>query len=236
MKQILFFLIIPVLCIACSSPSKSPDKTIAGATLGSGWGSGVGAVVGNQVGNAASGVPVGAGFGFVAGALTGVGYDSIESDMAAYEEELEALRAQNVRNGRKIREIDTELDRANSSTGGSFYQVYFDPDETSLKAGSIANLQAYADNLKRISTSERIYVIGHSDDSGLPDYNTRISESRAREVSGYLMGRGISADQIIVKSHGSARPIASNASPEGRQLNRRVDIYVASVEIIRARQ
>ena len=69
-------------------------------------------------------------------------------------------------------------------------------------------------------------VVGHADDSGNPEYNQQLSEARAREVAGYLMSRGISKDRITQKAMGSSNPIASNASQTGRQLNRRVDVYV----------
>ncbi|NMC61886.1 MAG: OmpA family protein, partial [SAR324 cluster bacterium] len=211
----------------CDTPAHGPDKTLAGATLGGGWGAGAGAIIGNQVSNVGAGTAIGAGFGVAAGALSGAAYDLIESDMKQQEGELAQLRAQNLANGAQLQNLQTTLDRLASSPGGfGIFQVFFDVDVTSLKSGAIANLEVIAESIKGDPHATQVMVVGHADDSGSPEYNQQLSEARAREVSSYLMRRGISRDQIKVKGVGSSNPIASNSSPVGRQLNRRVDIYI----------
>ena len=108
----------------------------------------------------------------------------------------------------------------------SIYQVYFDPDQTNLRSGAIANLEIVGESIKRNSGIFAITVVGHADDGGSPQYNERLAEARARTVASYLGARGISMDQITVRSFGSKRPLASNTSETGRQLNRRVDVIV----------
>ncbi len=212
----------------CEPPAYGPDKALTGGILGAGWGAGAGAVIGNQVSHAGQGTAIGAGFGLAAGALSGAGYDFIEADMEKQEEELAGLRAQNEANSENLMRVQTTLDRLASSSGGfGVFQVFFDTDATNMKAGSTANLEVIADSLRTNPHAAKIMVVGSADDSGSPDYNMQLSEARAREVSAYLMRRGISNDQIIVKGVGSANPIASNISPAGRQLNRRVDVYIA---------
>ncbi len=212
---------------ACSRPQPGPDKTIAGAILGAGWGAGAGAIVGNQVDNSGAGVAVGAGVGFLSGALTGASHDSIDGIQVRHENELASLKIQNLANGRELAQIQNSLDEAiQTASLGGVYQVFFDSEETNLRAGSVANLEVIADSLRGSPYAYKISVAGHTDDSGNPTYNQRLAEARARNVSAYLMARGISADQIIVKSFGAERPIASNGTPVGRQLNRRVDVYV----------
>lgn len=216
-----------VFSFGCNSPAHGPDKTLAGATLGGGWGAGAGAIIGNQVSNAGAGTAIGAGFGIAAGALSGAGYDLIESDMKEQEEELRGVRAQNNANASQIQEMQMLLDRlAASAPGFGIFQVFYDVDVTSMKAGSIANLEVIAESIKGNPRAAQVMVIGHADDSGSPEYNQQLSEARAREVSAYLMRRGISRDQIKVKGLGSKNPIAPNSSVAGRQLNRRVDIYI----------
>lgn len=219
------------ICIAffagCNSPAHGPDKTAAGGLLGGGWGAGAGAIVGKQVSHVGSGTAIGAGLGVAAGALSGAGYDLIESDMKEQEMELASLKAQNDANRAQINLVQTSLDRLASSTAGfGVFQVFFEIDATNLKAGSLANLEVIADSIKSNPHAAQIVVVGHADDSGSPDYNQQLSEARAREVMTYLMRRGISRDQIKIKSMGSKSPIASNISPVGRQLNRRVDVYI----------
>lgn len=213
---------------ACSNPQPGPDKTIAGAVLGAGWGAGAGAVVGNQIGNKGPGAAVGAGFGAVNGMLVGAGYDLNESTQIREEEELASLRVQNAVNQRSLQQLQTRLDRAvTTDVSGGVYQVFFDTDATNLKSGAVANLEIIADSIKTSPAAFVINIAGHSDDSGNPEYNDRLAEARARTVSAYLGQRGISMDQMIVKNFGAQRPIATNATPEGRQLNRRVDIFIS---------
>lgn len=221
------FFAVTVLLAACSTPQPGPDKTIAGAVLGAGWGAGAGAVVGHQVSYAGEGVAVGAGFGLVGGALTGAGFDRIEETQVEQEEMLASLKLQNLANQRELEFIQGKLDRALASDlAGSFFQVFFDPDATNLRSGAVAQLEVIAQTLKSSPALGKVNIVGHSDDEGTPDYNSRLSESRARTVSSYLATQGIPLDQIVVKSFGSQRPVASNTSEAGRQLNRRVDVFV----------
>lgn len=215
--------------MACSRPQPGPDKTVAGAVLGAGWGAGAGAVIGNQVSYAGEGAAIGAGFGAISGGISGYAYDSFEQTQIEQEEMLASLKIQNQANARELEIIQHRLDRSiGKNMGATFHQVYFDSDATSLKAGSVANLEVIAETIKSSPRAGSISVVGHSDDAGSPEYNSRLAEARARTVSAYLGERGISMDQIEVKSYGSTRPIASNSTPVGRQLNRRVDVYVDS--------
>lgn len=228
MKQTIFTILCAFFLFACSSPQPGPDKTIGGAVLGAGWGAGAGAIVGNQISYAGEGAAVGAGFGAVEGAMTGMGHDLTESELLRQKRELESLEVQNAANRQKILALQDKLDRALvTHLPVGVYQVFFDADVTSLRAGAIANLEAIAESLKTNPHGFTINVVGNTDDTGDPKYNKRLAEARARSVSSYLAARGISSDRLQVESHGSKRPIASNATPEGRQLNRRVDIFLS---------
>jgi len=219
--------VIALLC-GCSNPQPGPDKTVAGLVLGAGWGAGAGAVVGHQVGSAGEGVAVGSGFGAVAGAATGAGFDLGEGSQLENERKLASLKIQNIANERELETIQGRLDNAAvTETTGVIYQVFFDDDATNLRSGSIANLQVIADSIKTDPQAIKVNVVGHTDDTGSPDYNQRLSEARARNVAAYLATRGISMDQIVVTSSGSKQPVASNTSDVGRQLNRRVDVYIS---------
>jgi len=216
-----------LLLASCSNPQPGPDKSLAGAVLGAGWGAGTGAVIGNQVGNVGPGVAVGAGFGLVQGALSGGGYDLAEGALVEQERELASLKVQNLANARQLDALQGKLDLAiQSDSLGGVYQVFFDTDATSMRSGATANLEVIADAIKRSPRASKVYIVGHADDGGSPDYNERLSESRARSVAAFVAARGISSDQIVVSSFGSKRPIATNTTPEGRQLNRRVDLYI----------
>jgi outer membrane protein OmpA-like peptidoglycan-associated protein len=220
---------VSVLSSGCSTPVSGPDKTAGGAVVGGAWGTGAGAVVGNQVATAGLGAGVGAGFGAVAGMLIGGSLDQLESGMLEQQQILNDLSARTRINFEKLRALQDEVDnKIASSAPSAVYQVYFGPDSTQLKAGAIANLQAIAESMKNSTSYTKVFVNGHTDDSGNKEHNKNLAESRAKEVVSYLAGRGISMDQIKMNSYAAERPLATNSTPEGRQLNRRVDVFLGN--------
>ncbi|MCS6790495.1 MAG: DUF5723 family protein [Bacteroidia bacterium] len=72
----------------------------------------------------------------------------------------------------------------------------------------------------------RLKISGHTDNQGGLEYNMRLSKSRAEAVRDYLVSQGVSADRFVVEYFGPLRPIASNATPEGRARNRRVEMKI----------
>lgn len=79
------------------------------------------------------------------------------------------------------------------------------------------------DELKR---AVFIAIVGHTDDVGDDAYNQQLSEQRALSVRDYLVGGGADASKIVTWGAGESEPIASNATPEGRAENRRVEVLV----------
>lgn len=72
-------------------------------------------------------------------------------------------------------------------------------------------------------------IAGHTDAIGSNAYNQRLSERRAQSVKTYLVGHGINDNRITaVTGYGETRPVATNATPEGRAQNRRVELDVTS--------
>jgi outer membrane protein OmpA-like peptidoglycan-associated protein len=74
---------------------------------------------------------------------------------------------------------------------------------------------------------KKIVVEGHTDARGSATQNTELSRARAETVRSYLVSRGIPSDKIEATGIGSSRPIADNATPDGRANNRRVEIVVS---------
>ena len=68
-----------------------------------------------------------------------------------------------------------------------------------------------------------IGITGHSDNTGNESYNKTLSRARAQAVADYLLARGVMATQLNVSGAGSDFPIADNATPQGREQNRRID-------------
>jgi len=71
---------------------------------------------------------------------------------------------------------------------------------------------------------ENLIVSGHTDNVGKPYVNTELGFRRANTIKALLMRFGLSEKKIKVKSIGQFRPLGSNKTPEGRKLNRRVEI------------
>jgi len=72
-----------------------------------------------------------------------------------------------------------------------------------------------------------IEISGHTDNIGSDKYNQKLSEKRAKSVKKYLLANfDIDKNRIIAKGYGEKRPIASNETPEGRALNRRVEFKI----------
>lgn len=96
-----------------------------------------------------------------------------------------------------------------------------------LDNASLADLDRVVAQLAKEGTDRvRVLLFGFSDASGTVESNQALSQSRAQIVADELSRRGITP--FIVAGFGSALPVASNQSPDGREKNRRVEIWVSS--------
>lgn len=103
--------------------------------------------------------------------------------------------------------------------------LLFDSGSATLKPGS----QRAIDNLggfMRKYPDRDIAIEGFTDTVGSDETNRKLSESRAEAVKRALVSRGIEPSRIDARGYGPAFPIASNETPTGRQLNRRVEIVI----------
>ncbi len=72
----------------------------------------------------------------------------------------------------------------------------------------------------------KISIEGHTDSEGIPERNNPLSERRAKAVSDYLAGAGVDPSRLSTIGYGAERPIADNATAEGRAKNRRIEFKV----------
>ena len=89
--------------------------------------------------------------------------------------------------------------------------------------GSQAVLDVAAETLLRDRTV-LVRVEGHTDSTGPADYNRDLSRRRAEAVRDMLIEAGVEANRLQVVAHGEDQPLASNATAEGRRINRRVQL------------
>lgn len=71
-----------------------------------------------------------------------------------------------------------------------------------------------------------VEIGGHTDNSGGDEYNQHLSEARAKAVQDYLIERGVAPTRLSAAGYGESQPVADNASEQGRELNRRVELKV----------
>lgn len=83
-----------------------------------------------------------------------------------------------------------------------------------------------ADTILRAYPNIRVSIEGHTDNTGDPDFNKRLSLERAQAVRKWLVDRGISANRLEVRGWGQDRPATTNATEEGRARNRRMEFIV----------
>ncbi|WP_368498074.1 OmpA family protein [Herbiconiux sp. A18JL235] len=107
--------------------------------------------------------------------------------------------------------------------------VLFDFDRSEVRADAAAVLTALAGTLQQAGIGSAV-VSGHTDAIGPDDYNQALSEARADSVVAALRSAGVTAD-LAAQGLGESRPVAANEldgqdNPAGRQLNRRVEIFV----------
>jgi outer membrane protein OmpA-like peptidoglycan-associated protein len=104
--------------------------------------------------------------------------------------------------------------------------VLFTSAKAELSPGAQLKLNDVATALTREDPVSKMVVEGYTDSQGAAAYNQTLSQQRAQAVRDYLVTRGIADDRITAKGFGAERPIADNASTEGRANNRRVEIVV----------
>ncbi|EDZ99458.1 OmpA/MotB domain protein [Burkholderia sp. H160] len=74
----------------------------------------------------------------------------------------------------------------------------------------------------------RVTIIGYTDSTGSRGHNQKLSEARAQSVLRYLRDHGLIAQSFVAEGAAADDPVASNATAEGRALNRRVEVRVVA--------
>ena len=103
--------------------------------------------------------------------------------------------------------------------------LLFETGGATLHIGSQRNLDPLVRYLHD-NTERNISVEGHTDNVGGESFNVDLSFRRAEAVKNYLVSSGIDGNRIGTKGFGESMPVTSNSTPQGRQLNRRVEIVI----------
>lgn len=103
--------------------------------------------------------------------------------------------------------------------------VFFDFDKWDLRPESFVELRRVVLLMMENPTIE-IELSAHTDSYGTDEYNFKLSDNRARSCREYIISQGIDESRIISKGYGESKPIATNETDDGRQLNRRVEFKI----------
>lgn len=117
-------------------------------------------------------------------------------------------------------DLEAKLDRGDSAI---LYGLHFDFDSARLREESRETLRQVLDVLEA-RPGLPVRLEGHTDSVGSAGYNRDLSRERAAAVRSWLAERGIDAGRLEVEGRGEAEPVAGNDTPQGRALNRRVEI------------
>ena len=111
--------------------------------------------------------------------------------------------------------------RLRPSTVYDLYGIHFDVDKATIRPETQPLFDDIAQVLKNFPMW-RLRIVGHTDSTGDAAHNQLLSLQRANAVKSALVDRGIQASRLETEGAGQNQPVASNDTPEGRALNRRV--------------
>jgi outer membrane protein OmpA-like peptidoglycan-associated protein len=193
--------------------SQTGQKEIRKSTAGAGIGAATGGVLGAVFGGG-KGAAIGAAAGAAAGGGIGLYMDKQER----------ALREKLAGSGIEVER--TSQDEIKLTMPGD---ITFDTGKSEVKENFFPTLQSFAGVLKEYLET-RITIIGHTDSTGSLAFNDALSQDRARAVGQYLIYSGVDSSRLDMFGEGPRRPVATNATKEGRAQNRRVEFRLSAAQ------
>lgn len=207
--------VLTIFCFGCASdPFPQATNTQKGAVIGAVGGAALGAAVSKNRGK-------GALIGAVGGGLTGAG---VGYYMDQQKQDLEKVLASERQNGSI--QIEKMPDHTLKITMTA--QTAFDINSADVKPGFDGTVDKMADVMNKYGKTT-LAIKGHTDSTGSLQHNQGLSERRAQAVQQAFLQRGVIPERLSAAGKGASEPRASNATDSGRQLNRRVEIFVEPV-------
>jgi outer membrane protein OmpA-like peptidoglycan-associated protein len=210
-KSLICLLIAGFVLAGCAEPMTRTQK---GAAIGTGIGAAAGAGLGQAIGGNTESTLIGAGIGALVGGLAGgsVGH-YMDQQEAAMRQQLAGVEGADIRRNANLLAVTFKSD------------VLFDVNSSVLKAGAMDEIARVAKVLNQYPQTS-IQVAGYTDSTGSEAYNLKLSQRRAAAVKIALDAQGVASSRISTLGFGEAKPVASNRTEAGRQLNRRVEITI----------
>ncbi len=151
---------------------------------------------------------------------------AIHAEREGYFPTSENIDLTNLSNFQSI-ERDLRLNKIESGAAITMKNVFFETDKATLLPASFAEL----DRVKELLASHpefKLQIAGHTDSIGSEAHNLRLSKARAEAVATYLSSKGVATERLTTIGYGSSKPIATNATEEGRAQNRRVEFILVA--------
>lgn len=194
-------------CAAWERQNRTTKGAVYGTAAGAAAGSAIGAIAGGGSG-AWKGAAIGAAVGAIGGGLMGHYMDKQAEEMQRVVDANDRLRK--------------EQETIYLSLGTD---VLFDSGKATLQPGARTKLRELAGILAKYPRTI-VTITGNTDSRGSDELNDRLAKERAQAVAEELIANGVTPERILTFGAGASNPVATNATPEGRQQNRRVDIVV----------
>ncbi len=214
MKSILQSLTCVALAVGVLSGCANMNETQQGTAKGAGIGAAAGAVLGAVVGGR-NGAVTGAVLGGAAGAVGGNIWSKKMQDQKAAMEKATA--------GTGVAVTQTSDNRLKLDIPSD---VSFDVGRSAIKPNFDPILNQFGATLVQ-HPETTVSIIGHTDSTGSDAVNNPLSVDRANSARDYLISRGVARGRISTDGKGSREPVADNGTAQGRDKNRRIEIYVA---------
>jgi len=219
MKTVLAPVLMLALAGCTAEGSRSGDRPFTSLETGALIGAVGGAVVGAAAyrKNRTKGALVGAVGGGLAGGAVGAYMDAQKRD-------LEKNLAKEIQAGQaRVDKLPGDVVRITMTN-----QTAFAVDSADIRPAFRSTMDKLADVMIRYGKTH-LTIVGHTDDTGSNTHNQALSERRATSVAQYLDGKDVNPLRLAVSGKGETQPVASNRTDAGRELNRRVEIYVEPI-------
>ncbi|MEY4591649.1 MAG: hypothetical protein RIR18_544 [Pseudomonadota bacterium] len=205
----------------------------------------VGTIIGNQMKNSDASRLIGASIGAALGGLIGADVDRQRCELSKIAKKhqtkidsspIEIKTDADINNSQSSQTVGISVD-VGEPDGGHFAKgsdqltpkakEYFTEVTATFNAQkaseTITDPKAKAEYLKQ-SANRKLFLVGHTDDTGSTQLNVDLSERRAKAVAKFLTSQGIKESQIYYQGAGEMYPIANNNQEAGRAANRRVQL------------
>ena len=200
-----------------------------GGLIGGGAGAGIGAMVGNLIGRNAGGTLAGAAIGAAVGTGAGILIGKKMDKMKKAAEQVQNAQVESVKDANGLDAVKVTFDSG----------ILFNSGKSTLSGTAMNNLSDFANNVLKAYPDCDVAIQGYTDNQGFKgssaeesyQKNITLSQQRADAVKSFLLAKGAGVSQIKSSvGFGQENPVASNATADGRQQNRRVEILLYASE------